>query len=177
MDASGNLNPESSARAAKAAEVFFRTSAQYIVTCGWNYRPDSDLAIADAFSRELQGRHGIPENQILADRSSRDTVGDAIFTKVHLAIPHKWTQLIIVTSDYHVARCSEIFSFIYGEAFRLDVVGAEVNAPPNVQEQERLSLTAFRSTFSGIRPGDDLGILRQLRERHPFYNGDIHPKI
>ena len=49
MDQNGLLNSESMARAKKAVEIFNERGISNIVTCGWAYRDDSDIKIADAF--------------------------------------------------------------------------------------------------------------------------------
>ena len=42
---------------------------------------------------------------------------------------------------------------------------------------EASSLSAFRKTFDKASPGDLASIFYSLRNYHPFYNGEIHPKI
>lgn len=177
MEADGTLNPESAARAAKAAEVFKDVGAGVLVTCGWAYRDDSDLPVADAFRTHIAARHGIPEARIVAERNSRDTVGDAIFTKHQLALPRGWKNILIVTSAYHVGRTRDIFDFIYGDDAQVSVVGVDVAADDAVLENEQRSLQAFRRTFDGINRGDTQGVLNRLREAHPFYNGAVYPRM
>lgn len=177
MDTSGILNLESAARAEKSVEVFNQLQAGTLVTCGWAYRADSDITIADALKSHIVSRYGIPSERIIAEKRSRDTVGDAYFTKALLALTNRWKNITVVTSNYHVERVKEIFSFIYGADFYIAVVGAEVPQDESILSNERKSLEAFRSTFSGVRQGEDAEILGRLRERHPFYNGVIYPTI
>jgi len=178
MDRYGELNHESSARAAKAVEAFMESRAKFLVTCGWAYREDSDLTIADALCRHIVNCFPtVPQGSILIERNSRDTVGDAYFTKIRLANPRRWKNVLIVTSGYHVPRTRDIFEFIYGPQMKVDVLGADVPHDEGVLKNELKSLDAFRSTFEGVRPGDDEGALKALRERHPFYNGSVHSQI
>lgn len=182
MDAQGRLNDESARRAAKAATLFRACGAAVLVTTGWAYRPDSPLPIADAFRQHLIRHHAIPAERIVADPNARDTVGDAYFTKIGLARPRGWKHVMVVTSDYHVARSQEIFNFIYGPGFTIEAVGAEIakdgaSDTIAVAASEQASLDAFRRTFAGITPGDDDAIGERLRRCHPFYNGDIHPRL
>jgi len=177
MDAEGNLNAESAARAACAAKIYTTGQAPLIVTCGWAYRDDSTLCIADAFASHLESHHGVPKNDILVERSSRDTVGDAVFTKINFAIPHQWKNLLIITSDYHVVRTQQIFRFIYGNDYSIQVVGSESNAKSTAIEAENLSLIAFKKTFDGVASGDTGEIIDRLSLSHPFYNGQVYEKI
>src|SRR5579864_3031553 len=124
MDQNGELNVESSARASRAVDAYFEYQAKCIVTCGWAYREDSDLTIADAFRTRILGEHPSLIDKVWVETHSRDTVGDAYFTKVNLAVPRCWKKIVVVTSMYHVPRTSEIFRFVYGPDFRVEVLGA-----------------------------------------------------
>ena len=87
MDSSGILNNESKSRAIKAVEMFKYTSSRYILACGWNYRVDTDIKIADAFKKYMNKELGVSNDNILVEANSRDTVGDAYFTKVNFSNP------------------------------------------------------------------------------------------
>jgi len=177
MDADGRLNEESARRAAKAADVFHESQAKAIVTCGWEYRQDSAIAIADAFKRHLMHYHAIRQDQIIVESNSRDTVGDAYFTKVNIVVPAVWKRMAVVTSDYHVSRTHDIFDFVYGDGFQIEVIGAAVGMTSEAAESEQRSLEAFRSTFAGVPRGDSAAILDRLRSHHPFYNGKLYARI
>jgi len=179
MDVNGILNSESKARAIKAVKVFKDNVSNCLVVSGWNYRRDTEIKIADALKKYITTELGVSEDLVITEPNSRDTVGDAYFTKVNLAIPLFWKNLCIVTSGYHTLRAKEIFQFVYGTNFNVAVHGAIDDA---VLDYSRLnyelsSIKAFKDTFYGVRPGDDLGILNALRTRHPFYNGHLHEKI
>jgi uncharacterized SAM-binding protein YcdF (DUF218 family) len=177
MDTQGQLYAESAARARLAVDIFKHTQAAYLVTCGWAYRDDSDIIIADAFKTHITTQFGLAPEMVIAEPNSRDTVGDAYFTKVNLAIPNAWKRICVVTSDYHVARTREIFEFVYGGDFTVEVLGAAAPALNTAAGNEHQSTLAFRTTFAGVERGHTEQILRALRERHPFYNGQIYEKI
>lgn len=177
MDELGNLNLESKTRAITAVEIFNSRKISHIVTCGWAYRRDSAVNIADAFKTYMVNDLGVNPNKIISEVNSRDTVGDAFFTKTKIAIPFKWKNIIVVTSNYHLSRTREIFNFIYGPGFSLDFYGAEVAASSLMREYEEISLQAFKKTFLGVNSGDDYEILMTLQKLHPFYNGSIFNKI
>lgn len=177
MDTKGVLNKESSARVKKAVEVFNATKSKNLVTCGWAYRPDCDIAIADAFKSTLISKFKINPQSIITEINSRDTVGDAFFTKINHAIPRSWRHLCIVTSDYHVKRTEKIFKFIYGPSYCIEVYGAQVGFQIKAIIDEQKSLEAFYETFKGVMSGCDSLILERMRIFHPFYNGLIYKKI
>lgn len=177
MDRQGNLNSETRARVALAAEAIESSTAPLLVLCGWAYRDDSNIPIADAMKHYAIAEHRIPASAIVTERASRDTVGDAVFTKRNLANPRGWSRVLVVTSDYHLPRSLAIFSFVYGS--RIEVLGAGTATAEDERKRaaEAQSMSAFQNTFEGVKAGDDAAIFERLRTRHPFYNGKIHPQI
>jgi uncharacterized SAM-binding protein YcdF (DUF218 family) len=176
MDSNGILNTESALRANLAAKLMSELRVPYIVTCGWAYRKDSSILIANAFKSYLI-EVGVRSDSIIADIHSRDTVGDAIFTRINVAEPMGFHNLCVVTSNYHVSRTSKIFDFVYGPDFNIDVRGANVDYSEAVVAKELESEWAFKKTFENVEAGDIGRIVDALRVRHPFYNGEIYSKI
>jgi hypothetical protein len=177
MDVNGVLNYESKARAIKAVEVFYEHYCNYLVTSGWNYRNDTIIKIADAFKEYIATDLGVSKDKILTEPNSRDTVGDAYFTKINLAKPFCWKSICVVTSEYHVARTQEIFNFVYGCEFDIQVFSTCLDTNVKIINNELSSIKAFRDTFFNVQAGDDKSILGVLRERHPFYNGAFYQMI
>jgi uncharacterized SAM-binding protein YcdF (DUF218 family) len=177
MDENGLLNSESKARANKAVEIFNERNISHVVTCGWAYRNDSEIKIADAFKSYIVNSLGVNPIKVITELNSRDTVGDAYFTKINIALSLNWKNLCVVTSDYHVKRTQEIFSFIYGNDFSIEVFGANVAQDISILSNELASIDAFRDTFLGVSIGNNIEILKRLRERHPFYNGQVYSRI
>jgi len=173
MDSEGNLNAETAARVTKAVDLFKAGIAPIIVSCGWAYRSDSAICIADAMVRHSVERLGVAFSDFLVERNSRDTVGDAVFSKVHFYNPRSWSDVLVVTSDYHAKRTSLIFSFVYGRPIK--VVSAASGSSREIRDHEAASMRAFEDTFSGVRPGDDRAIVKRLVSQHPFYNGSTYP--
>lgn len=175
MDRSGKLNDETTARLTFACDLLKANEGALLVPCGWAYRDDSDICIADAMKSVAVRSLGVSSDCILPERASRDTVGDAVFTKHHLANPHRWTDIVVVTSAYHTERTRQIFSFVYGRP----IVVATAPSPDTeaLRAAEAISSKAFHTTFDGVKAGDDEAIWKRLSTRHPFYNGEIYPAI
>lgn len=177
MDEHGVLNDETRARVDLAVDALKNARAPLLVTCGWAYRADSALCIADAMRQYAISARKVEDAAIITETNSRDTVGDAVFTKLNLAIPRAWTKLLVVTSGYHAERSRAIFSFVYGSSISIEAIGADGLDDEQLRSSEQASMQAFVNTFEGISAGDDVNIFARLRERHPFYNGQVHPKI
>jgi len=176
MDKGGTLNRESSLRANLAARMAKDYKIPYIITSGWAYRPDCDAKLADAFKSYIVNL-GVRTEQILAEGNSRDTVGDAVFSRLNLVEPLGLRKFCVVTSNYHVARTAKIFNFIYGPNFSIHVVGADVDFDDSHLSRERESEIAFDRTFCNVSIGDMVQIMEALRKNHPLYNGQVYPQI
>lgn len=177
MNKEGQLNIESSSRMNLAIEIFHENQEPHIVTCGWAYRADSPIALADAMKNYAIKMGKITPELILTEKNSRDTVGDAIFTKNNISKIKGWRNIIVVTSDYHVSRAHIIFNYVYGGNYNIKIIGATTGIDKEQSRDENGSLMAFYETFDGIEAGNDVLIHERLCKEHPFYNGVIHPKI
>lgn len=176
MDAYGILNKESTLRANLAADLAKELGIPRVVTCGWAYRKDSTVKIANAFKDYLIGI-GVNSENIIAELNSRDTVGDAVFTRKNVIEPLGISNFCVVTSNYHVARTKKIFDFVYGSAFSFDVKGADVDFDDAVLSKELDSEVAFLNTFKNVEAGNIEEIMETLKKKHPFYNGKVYPEI
>lgn len=177
MNKEGELNVESVSRMNVAIDAFKNYESSCIVTCGWAYRDDSYITIADAMKNYAIETGGVPSDAVITETNSRDTVGDAVFTKHNIAINNNWKKVLVVTSDYHMSRTMEIFNFVYGKKYIISVRGAATSLTESRDENENSSLRMFHKTFVDIEAGSDVEIYNRLRERHPFYNGDVFQKI
>lgn len=180
MSETGELNAETAARVDLAAQIEQIEGSTLILLCGWPYRADSDIAIADGMREYLLAKHPAFSQKARCQRLSRDTVGDAVFSRIYLEnlIGGLATCLVnVFTSDYHVDRTREIFKFVFGRTCSVSVSGAPGFRCEDSATREADSLAAFRSTFVNALPGDLNSIYSTLRNRHPFYNGQVYPRI
>ena len=129
--------------------------------------------------KEMILRNNSLESEILSEDFSKDTVGNAVFSKIILALPRKWKNIAVVSSREHIPRVSKIFSFVYGRRFKLSYFGAPFNGSFDFAEHEKNSLKKFREDFFGLTLGDDREILKRMFERHELYRGreDLMAKL
>ena len=174
MDTSGHLNIESQARADLALKLFECGDYDAVLTLGWAYRPDCQIPIALSM-RDYLILKNLNPRKIFTDITSRDTVGDAVFSRINFIDPKNIRSFDVVTSDYHVKRTEKIFSFVYGPDYPFLVFGSQTASPSNFVAQEKKSTNSFIATFGDITQGNIKKILKQLQEHHPFYNGSQPP--
>ena len=180
MSERGELNAETAARVDLAAEIENSQESNLILLCGWPYRTDSHIAIADAMRTYLLTRDPALSQRSRCQRLSRDTVGDAVFSRILLdnLTGRQANYLVnIVTSDYHVNRSREIFKFVFPQSCSVSVSGVPGFQLDDSAAKEKKSISSFRNTFKNIQSGDLASIYCTLRNDHPFYNGTIHPRI
>lgn len=179
MNRDGKLGGESIARIAKAAGLFPVKYFDFLITSGWDYRKDCALKIADVVSDYLVDQYKFDRQKIFVESNSRDTVGDAVFVRENVVKPNAIRHLTVVTSEYHVERTNEIFDFFYKDIASIEVIGVSTESDDNVEilSHERRSLESFRKTFDGVNASDIVSVLSVISERHPFYNGEVFPRL
>lgn len=111
----------------------------------------------------------IPQNSILVEEDSLDTVGQAIFTKRNLIIPKNIEEFTVISHDYHGERVKLIFDFVYGNEFNPEYFFVPSSVSDSIRDHEKNSIQAFLKTFKGVSPGNLQDILMALVKRHPFY--------
>jgi hypothetical protein len=57
---------------------------------------------------------GVPAERIQVEATSYDTIGNAYFAKLLHVDPAGWRRLVVVTSEFHMARSRAIFEWIFG---------------------------------------------------------------
>ena len=178
MDGESNLNLESKNRANLAFEIWNQQNCiPKLITMGWAYRNDTNVPISKAMANYLVNKLNVPKKQILSDVLSRDTVGDAFFSRYNFEKFFLKKKIIIITSDYHEKRAHSIFKFIYGENYKIHFSVIETDLKKSKQKNETDSLDKFNKTFNGVKSGDMNKIQNILLQNHPLYNGTINPQM
>ena len=178
MDGESNLNLESKNRANLAFEIWNQQNCiPKLITMGWAYRNDTNVPISKSMANYLVDKLNVPKEQILSDVLSRDTVGDAFFSRYNFEKFFLKKKIIIITSDYHEKRAHSIFKFIYGGNYKIHFRVIETDLKKSKQKNETDSLDKFNKTFDGIKSGDMNKIQNILLQNHSLYNGTINPQM
>lgn len=177
MDVNGNLNDESKHRADLVCQVLKSDPATPVIASGWAYRDDSNLPIANAVAQYLVSVHNLDSRKILREVRPRDTVGDAVFCRALLGGSVESGEVSVLTSDYHANRAKAIFEFVFGRDFEIQVHSSHTSYSASKSRTEQRSMQAFLQTFDGLSAGDFVNIADRLVSAHPFYNGEIYPKV
>lgn len=175
MDGQGRLDSESKRRAKCGARILKDKKYDSIITLGWAYRKDVVISLAESMKRYMTTILGIEHSRIEIDNRSRDTVGDAVFSKLFFLNKEITftAPLVIVTSFYHIERAKKIFGFVYGNTNQLTFIPTGKMTSQKRRILELKSLRNFEQTFSNINKGDINQIIKRLAGKHPYYNGTM----
>lgn len=177
MESDGILNADSKSRLAEAVQAYNKGLAPVMLTSGWDCNGSTSEPISDVMRQYAIDEHNIPAANIFADPNSRDTAGDAYFTKTNFAEPRQWRKILLISAAYHIERAHIFFQHIYGEDILIDTRQAPDTSTEAQKENEQRSITAFKRTFGDVPTGDSDKVLECLRHKHPYYNGEIYSRI
>ncbi|MBS3090600.1 YdcF family protein [Candidatus Pacearchaeota archaeon] len=168
IDKRGRLSEEYKKRLDKGIELVVRKKAEYIILCGEKADKDVKKYVIDK---------GIQADKILFQTTSKDTIGEAFFTKKQILIQKNLRNIIVVSSGYHIRyRAGLIFDFILGKNFNIEYVGVRSSKLNNVKviEDQMNSLVAFLKSWGDISAGDDEEIEKTILKNHDLYkNQDL----
>ena len=122
-------------------------------------------------------QHGIDRKRILQDTWSLDTIGNAAFARLMHAEPRRWKRVLVVTSDWHMARTRAIFDWIFSlpphptPQFELEYHESPADMPDYVLQararREAESLATLQKTIASVT---DLAQLHQyIFSNHSAY--------
>lgn len=169
MHADGQLSGCSIARVDKAVQVFGSGGDVVYVTSGGLLRPHWPISLAEAITSRLAEFWGVNRSQIIQLFAPRDTVGEAVFSRLALDCQRSG-RIHVVTQKYHGPRAQIIFDYVYGDGGITSMTLApDGNTFLEKAGAEIRSIDAFHKTFRGVLPGDIRAIELCLYQRHALY--------
>lgn len=137
-----------------------------IISLGW----DGGLgvkSISDRVKDYLISKFNLPEKNIISIPLSKDTVGDAFFSREFLFRENiNFKKIKIVTNQWHMNRTKIIFNYIFNNDPRLSFFEVISKKPKKINEDS--SLKSFYKTFD-INETDFNKIKENLFINHPLY--------
>ncbi|MBU3905253.1 MAG: YdcF family protein [Nanoarchaeota archaeon] len=168
----GSISDNLRKRLDKSVELINEScSHQIIVSGGYGflapYKPS--ITEAKAMKEYLVKIHGAPEDRILMEEESKDTIGNAYFVKSKYLEPNEWNKILIVTSDFHTERVKYVFRKVLGPQYLFDIVGVESDASDKELEMEKKIIGFIKKYLEDVEDGDNEAIKKLLFDRHPAY--------
>lgn len=171
----GVLPPDPLSRVRKAVELYNAGHAPYIVMSGaWTYHFDLNPRIPESTAmKQYAISLGVPEEAIIEESQSMDTIGNVYLTKRNISQPRNWRKLTIIASDEHMPRVKYLFGKIYGPSYCLNFVISErvIDDESYAKElkHEESSMKVTLQWLDSLESGDDKAVWDLILERHPAY--------
>lgn len=115
---------------------------------------------------------GVQKEHIYLDEHSMDTLGGAYFSK-QFFLKYNWKNILIITSNFHLARTQYLFKKVYGKEFNFEIVPSLTFLPPEDLmrhiELEVQTINKYKSQIDQINDGDDISI-KSILLQMPWYS-------
>jgi len=111
---------------------------------------------------------GVPADQVVVETLSRDTIGNALYVRQQVVGPRGWRHLVVVTSDFHLARAEYVFRRVLGPDYWVEmhgVTGGEISDSVKVWERGMLALCT--KWFGSVADGE--AAVEIIERIHPLY--------
>lgn len=138
-----------------------------IPTGGWT-NPEIYMSESAAMAEYLI-TSGVEPGKILLEEKAKETIGNAIFSRIALCGYADCSEVVVVTSCYHVQRSRFIFENVFGSEYSLDF--SQCAGQHLSRNDEASSMQRAVNFFSGLDPGDFETALEKLMKT-PLYSNN-----
>lgn len=117
--------------------------------------------------------HNVPSKYVYLEERSRDTLGNAYYSKQIIKRFPLWRNLLVVTDAEHADRMKWIFKKIFGPSYSISLLASPHSPEKNKKgrkQYERYLTDLYRQMLQDCLAGDDKAILRKLRGYHPYFS-------
>lgn len=119
---------------------------------------------------------GIPQDKIVQEEKSLDTIGNGYFIRSLIDELPGITEVEVVSSCYHMKRSEYIFRACFDNKYALDFSHCCDFYREDISETKSIDMA--KVFFSGIIPGDIDAIGKRLYKEHLLYLEDTNsPKV
>jgi uncharacterized SAM-binding protein YcdF (DUF218 family) len=166
----GKLTSECKLRADVALHLYQKGTIDSIILSGLAQWRTPKRTEAEIYAEYLVDS-GVKASDLFLEQESRDTIGNAIYSK-QLALEKKLgMNYIIITSDYHLKRSLYIFGYIFGNHYEISGAPAHTELLPTARRRlkEPLSFMMVRQLLKNCEKGDHHCIEKQVKKQLPMY--------
>lgn len=160
IDLQGKIPSYVYSRLDKAMELQKSLNCKILVSGEYSFLYDKvKPPFTEAFKmQEYLLKKGVLTDQIVREEQSKDTVGNAYYSKKYFFLPNKEKEAIIITSDFQVERVKYIFHKIFGPEYGLNILGIKSELPDGEKEviwqRQKELLLKTQALLSNMKDGD-----------------------
>lgn len=170
-------------RLKKIADLYFQKVSDKIIVCGrwsinWDLRNIKPPTTEAEEMKKVLLSFGIPNENILKEEWSKDTIGNAYFAKVKFIKPCGIKTILVACEDFHLQRAKFLFKKVFGNGYQLDFLTTPTKEGKNPQfMQLENGVLARQSKFlEGMEDGDDSFLQARLYD-DPYYKEKRSEKV
>jgi len=167
----GSLNEAVKGRIDTSLDFYFEGEAPVLICSGGYTNPRANVSEA-ASMRNYALHKGVDEKSIFLEEKSKETIGNAFFTKVSYLEPNRWQKNIVVSSDWHLPRLGMVFERVLGENYYTKLVGSRDDITEDelkkLKQKEKFWYHLDNLILLGIESGDDTSVGKRLSRFHSF---------
>jgi uncharacterized SAM-binding protein YcdF (DUF218 family) len=170
----GSLADTAKRQVQKAVDLYTTHSTDAFITSGlYGYKDIEKPIISEAKAYALYAESlGVPHEHIYTEEHSQDTVGNIVFTKTELLLPHNWTRIIVVPQINHLTeRIEYVLQKVLGPNYTWTIIRSDENLSQQNTTREQRSLDLTRHINDPLADGDHDAIYNELKKNHPAYGG------
>lgn len=172
-----------SSRLKKIADLYFQKTANKIIVCGrWSINWDIEgmkppTTEAEEMKKVLLSL-GVSDKDILKEEWSKDTIGNAYFSKIKIIRHYNFKAILIVCSDFHLKRAQFLFKKILGHEYQMDFLTTptESGRNPEFMLLEEGVLKRQSKFLEEMKNGDD-SFLQTRLYNDPYYKEKRSGKV
>jgi uncharacterized SAM-binding protein YcdF (DUF218 family) len=160
-------------RLEKAIKLYSKKELPIIFSGGYSLKNKRGEGPSEAeLMKNYAIKKGVSLSNILLEEKSRDTQGNAYFTKQILK-KKGWKKVLVITSDFHLLKTKFFFDFIYGPKFKISYMGVKSDfSKKEIKEKERKSIDVMIKIYKekDIKQGEDEKIGEILKTFYAKFN-------
>lgn len=111
-------------RIKKALQLLKNNQIQKLILSGKCSYGNPKITEAKLYQEYLT-KQGVNRNKLILEEQSRDTIGNAIYSKKIILKQKLPKNIIVITSNYHLKRALMIFKHIFGKEYNITGVSSK----------------------------------------------------
>lgn len=152
------------------------TDSRYLILTGGETNPTVPRAESEAM-REYAREQGVEEAALRIETRSRDTIGNAFFTRLLVeALPDVQT-VRVVTTCYHAERAAYVFEQCFGPAYDVLTPDCYDTGIPETERAEAAALERTEAFFAPVLPGDLGRLATRIDADHDLYEDGLAGRL